>query len=112
MKPLLSMILLFCFSAPPGFSVGEPQQQQIPGMRQEAPEDRDRAKLEREMEKKRNQQRHADLKRDTDQLLKLATQLKEYVDKSNENVLSLDVVKKAEEIEKLAHSVKDKMKGD
>ena len=36
---------------------------------------------------------------------------KDYVDKSNENVLSLDVVKKAEEIEKLAHSVKDKMKG-
>jgi hypothetical protein len=33
------------------------------------------------------------------------------VDKSNENVLSLEVVKKADEIEKLAHSVKDKMKG-
>jgi hypothetical protein len=33
------------------------------------------------------------------------------VDKSNENVLSLDVLKKAEEIEKLAHSVKIKMRG-
>jgi hypothetical protein len=33
------------------------------------------------------------------------------VDKTNENVLSLEVLKKAEEIEKLAHSVKDKMKG-
>jgi hypothetical protein len=87
--------------------------QQIPGVRQEPPqENADRAKLEKEMAKKRNQERHANLKRDTDQLLKLATQLKEYVDKSNENVLSLDVIKKAEEIEKLAHSVKDKMKGD
>jgi hypothetical protein len=38
-------------------------------------------------------------------------ELKDSVDKSSENVLSLDVVKKAEEIEKLAHSVKDKMKG-
>jgi hypothetical protein len=38
-------------------------------------------------------------------------ELKDSVDKSSENVLSLEVVKKAEEIEKLAHSVKDKMKG-
>jgi hypothetical protein len=38
--------------------------------------------------------------------------LKQYVDKSNENTLSLDVVKKAEEIEKLARSVKDKMKAN
>ena len=34
------------------------------------------------------------------------------VDKSNENTLSLDVLKKAEEIEKLAHSVKEKMKAN
>jgi hypothetical protein len=51
------------------------------------------------------------LKVDTDKLLKLSVELKSYVDKSNENVLSLDVIKRAEEIEKLAHSVKDKMKG-
>jgi hypothetical protein len=38
--------------------------------------------------------------------------LKEYVDKTNEHVLSLEVLKKAEEIEKLAHSVKTKMKGN
>jgi spore coat polysaccharide biosynthesis protein SpsF (cytidylyltransferase family) len=63
------------------------------------------------MAKKANKGRQADLKRDTEKLLKLATELKEYVDKTNENVLSLNVLKKAEEIEKLAHSVKDKMKG-
>jgi hypothetical protein len=63
------------------------------------------------MAKKANQERQADLKRDTEKLLKLATELKEYVDKTNENVLSLNVLKKAEQIEKLAHSVKDKMKG-
>ena len=66
----------------------------------------------KDMEKKANEQRHADLKRDTDKLLQLSTELKQYVDKSNENILSVDVVKKAEEIEKLAHSVKVKMKGD
>jgi hypothetical protein len=64
-----------------------------------------------DMAKKANQDRHAVLKSDTDKLLKLAVELKDYVDKTNEDVLSLDVVKKAEEIEKLAHSVKDKMKG-
>ena len=64
------------------------------------------------MEKKANEQRQAELKRDTAKLLQLSTELKDYVDKTNENVLSLDVVKKAEEIEKLAHSVKVKMKGD
>lgn len=65
-----------------------------------------------DMEKKRNEQRQADLKRDTDKLLKLSTELKQYVDKSNENILSMDVIKKADEIEKLAHSVKTKMRGD
>jgi len=63
------------------------------------------------MEKKANEQRQVELKRDTDKLLKLSTELEEYVERSNENVLSLDVIKKADEIEKLAHSVKTKMKG-
>jgi hypothetical protein len=73
--------------------------------------DESQAQLARDMAKKANLERHALLKADTDKLLKLAVELKDYVDKSNENVLSLDVLKKAEEIEKLAHSVKDKMKG-
>ncbi|HZQ92214.1 MAG TPA: hypothetical protein VFA60_10515 [Terriglobales bacterium] len=67
-------------------------------------------RLEREQEKRRNKQRQEELQKDTDKLLELATQLKQYVDKSNEHLLSIDVVRKAEEIEKLAHSVKDKMK--
>lgn len=67
-------------------------------------------RMERERAKERNKQRQAALKRDTDKLLALATELKEYVDKTNENVLSYDVVRKADEIEKLAHSVKEKMK--
>ena len=75
------------------------------------PEDEARQRIEREMAKKANQERQADLKRDTDKLFRLANELKDYVDKTNENMLSVDVVKKAEEIEKLARSVKDKMKG-
>jgi hypothetical protein len=70
------------------------------------------SRIQKEMEKKANAQRQADLKRDTEKLLKLSTELKEYVDKSNENILSVDVVRRAEEIEKLARSVKTKMRGD
>jgi hypothetical protein len=74
-------------------------------------EDEARSRIARDMEKKAAKQRVAALKTDTDKLLKLSIELKAYVDKSDENVLSLDVIKKAEEIEKLAKSVKDKMKG-
>jgi len=80
-----------------------------------APDDRideERAKMEKDMAKKANRERQAQLQRDTDNLLKLANELKQSVDKSNENTLSLDVVKKAEEIEKLARSVKEKMKAN
>jgi hypothetical protein len=74
-------------------------------------EDQARDHLTRDMAKKAAKERAAALKTDTDKLLKLSVELKAYVDKSDENVLSLDVIKKAEEIEKLAKSVRDKMKG-
>jgi len=69
-------------------------------------------KMQKEMERKNNHERQTKLQGDTDKLFKLATELKDQVDQSNEGILSLDVVKKAEEIEKLAHSVKEKMKGN
>jgi hypothetical protein len=75
-------------------------------------EEEEHAKIEKDMAKKANRERQAQLQRDTDNLVKLANELKQYVDKSNENTLSLDVLKKAEAIEKLAHSVKEKMKAN
>jgi hypothetical protein len=48
---------------------------------------------------------------DTDKLVELTTALKEQVDETNKNILSLDMIKKADEIEKLAHSVKERIKG-
>ncbi len=74
-------------------------------------EDAARARVMGELAKKAAKERVAALKHDTDKLLRLSVELKESVDKSDENVLSVEVVKKAEEIEKLAHSVKEKMKG-
>jgi hypothetical protein len=106
----LSLILLFTIS---GYGQGRPEPpRRIDGS--VAPPDSDdenRDRIARDMAKKANLERQAALKADTDKLFKLATELKGYVDKSNENVLSLDVLKKAEEIEKLAHTVKEKMKG-
>jgi len=62
------------------------------------------------MAKKENVKRQQDLEKETDKLLELATELKQYVDKTNENMLSVEVIKKAQEIERLAHSVKEKMR--
>jgi membrane protein involved in colicin uptake len=81
------------------------------GLDKPGPDDEPRLRMQKEMAKRANQERQADIKRDTEKLLKLANELKESVDKTNEGLLSVDVVKKAEEIEKLAHSVRGKMKG-
>ena len=109
-----ALVILFVLNMmrPPVPLLAAPSSQGVPpGIQQSAPEDEARARLEKDMAKKANQERQADLRRDADKLFKLATELKQYVDKTNENVLSLEVLKKAEEIEKLAHSVKSKMKG-
>lgn len=55
-------------------------------------------------------ERRKQIAADSATLLKLATDLKAEVNKSNKDTLSLTVIRKAEEIEKLARSVKEKMK--
>jgi hypothetical protein len=57
-----------------------------------------------------NAKRQKDLAADTARLLQLANELKTEMDKSNKDTLSLSVVHKAEQIEKLAHSVQERMK--
>ena len=76
----------------------------------QGPQDDELKKWKKDATKKANKERQAEIQKDTERLLKLATELKEYVGKSDENILSINVVKKADEIEKLAHSVKEKMK--
>jgi hypothetical protein len=93
-----------------------PRQQPAPPLRGDinppmSDEDEARARITNDMAKRAAKERIVALKNDTDKLLRLSVELKSYVDKSDEHVLSLDVIKKAEEIEKLARSVKDKMKG-
>jgi hypothetical protein len=47
---------------------------------------------------------------DTAKLLTLVNELKAEMDKSNKDMLSLSVIKKAEQVEKLAHKVSAEMK--
>lgn len=47
---------------------------------------------------------------DTAKLLALANELKAELEKSNKDTLSLTVIRKAEQVEKLAHKVRDEMK--
>lgn len=83
----------------------------LPGSQPSAREDPWAAKARHDMEKKVNLQRQQEIRRDSEKLLELAAELKQYVDKTNENIISLDVIKKAEQIEKLAKTVREKMKG-
>ena len=94
------------------------QMQQVPTMQPRPPfgepsnpADPMERQRQQKMEKARNLDRQKQLEKDTDKLLALAKELKEEVGKSNADTLSVDVVKKAAEIEKLAKSVKDRMRG-
>ena len=116
LKPIISTLFLWAwFTAPislPGQS-GPPRPPHASGDFDAAPSHEEdwRQQMMHEMAKKASVERHTALRTDTDKLLKLATELKTYVEKSNEHVMSVDVIKKADEIEKLARSVKEKMKG-
>ena len=51
------------------------------------------------------------LKQHAQELAELAKSLQTEIEKSNENVLSLEIVKKAERAEKLAKKIKNEAKG-
>ncbi|MGO9336353.1 MAG: hypothetical protein ACLPY1_02485 [Terracidiphilus sp.] len=57
-----------------------------------------------------NADRKKQIANESASLLKLATDLKAEVDKTTKDTLSINVIRKADEIEKLAHSVKEQMK--
>ena len=57
-----------------------------------------------------NAERRKQIAGDSAKLLQLATELKTAVDKTDKDVLSMTVIRKADEIERLARGVKEKMK--
>ena len=68
------------------------------------------AKIKSDQAKAMNKDRVKEIQQDTTKLLDLATELKKSVDAAGDNTLSLDVIRKTDEIEKLAKKVRDKMK--
>ena len=76
------------------------------------PESQQRDEMRRTQEKKANEERQSSLKKDSEELLKLATELKQSVDQTTVHTLSVEVIRKAQEIEKLAKNVREKMKGN
>lgn len=116
---LLLTMILACAFVP--VTTRAQQQQSVPSVRQppltddpdslsSPPRDPEQVRMLREMSKDRNAKRQKEIVADTNQLMDLVRQLKDAVDKSNKNELSLSVVNTAGEIEKLAKSVKDKMR--
>jgi hypothetical protein len=71
---------------------------------------RSEATMRAEQKKMIQIEQQKQLKADTDKLVALTAALKEQVDSADKNVLSLDMLKKAEQIEKLAHNVKERIK--
>jgi len=113
---LLSLILALAFTA-----LASHAQQPAPPTRQPSisadgagleanPRDPEQAHMMREMSKDRNNLRQKEIVDDTNQLSDLVKQLKDAVDKSSKDQLSLSVVNTAAEIEKLAKSIKEKMR--
>lgn len=66
--------------------------------------------MEQQQARARNAERQKQLVEDTQKLVALANELQDEVNKSNKDMLSLDVVRKADEIDKLARNVRDRMK--
>lgn len=67
-------------------------------------------KMDEERMKAMNDDRHKKLSADVDRLVALTGELKTDVDKTTKDELSVEVIKKAQEIEKLAHDVQSRMK--
>ena len=74
------------------------------------PADPMRAHIDQERLKAMNDDRHKRLALDVDRLLALSNELKSDLDKANKDELSVTVIRKAAEIEKLAHDVQSRMK--
>jgi predicted methyltransferase len=91
-----------CFGGSPTASSAMPQDSARTAEQDQEMQDR--------MQRAANKQRQEEIKKDTEKLYQLASELKDAVGKSNENMLSLQVIKKAEEVEKLAKRVKEKMR--
>jgi hypothetical protein len=109
---MLSLTLLFALVTA---SLSFGQQIHLPPMVQQGPSTsnvpvRSQEEADRERAKKANEMLQMEIKRDTEKLVQLSAELKESIDKTSQGLWPADTFKKAEQIEKLARSVKSKIK--
>lgn len=97
-----------------GIAVPTPGGQQFPGRDRspaESPAPEPFPKTSQKRKKALMDYNFKKLKQHAQDLAELAKSLQTEIEKSNENVLSLEIVKKAEQAEKLAKKIKDEAKG-
>ena len=70
----------------------------------------DNNQVQKEQEARFAAMRQEEIKRDSDKLFELSAQLKDQIDKSNGNILSVETLKMVQQIEKLAHGLKQRIK--
>src|ERR1700688_803349 len=99
-------------AAPAGVAQNPPRPPQPPIDDQSGKEDEDQAGRLKAASKVALQENDKSIKKSVERLFQLASELKAEVDKTDSaQVLSLAMVKKAEEIEKLAKDIKSRAKG-
>jgi hypothetical protein len=98
-------------------SSGAPMQQNgtyVPGAVNRMPDANDRDKMQRQNDEARIEAANAERKRrisvDSDKLLKMATDLKDELDKTNQDTLSVETIHKIDAIQKLAKDMKDRLR--
>jgi hypothetical protein len=82
----------------------------VPGMVTDPGPDPMRATMREGMIRQANEQRHKKMQDDANKMVQLSNELKADVEKAQKDELSLEVMKKAAEVEKLAHDVQQRMK--
>jgi hypothetical protein len=121
---LLLFVLGMCLGAPLQTTPGVPSATSPPAgdtpqvptpLRAQMPlpphEEEPGAQITRKQKRDLLKQNFEKMKRDAEELAALTKALQEELDKSNENLLSLQVVDKAEKIEKLAKRIKSTARG-
>jgi hypothetical protein len=89
-----------------------PQNPQIPGPPGQPPTSETEGPPLPNPDKRILESNDKDMKKKVEELYQLAKELKDQVEKTDSSkVLSLNLVRKAEEIEKLAHDIKNRSKG-
>jgi len=100
---------------PSSGAIAFPDRPILPAGVNPAPDANDQMRMQEQQSKKdkfeaANALRRKQIADDAAKLLALATELKTAVDKTDKDTLSIDVIRKADTIERLAKGVKDKMK--